>query len=103
MIKLIQNITGANDGKQHKDNHINITQYIESNKEHIFNLGEKHYENLLEVLVNNAIDTAANSSSNPTLLLPQSSSTFPNSFDQIDTFRKEESESFDNSKGDIAD
>jgi hypothetical protein len=50
----------------------------------------------------NSINSTS-SSLNPTLSLPQSSSTFPNSFDQIDTFRKEESESFDNSKGDIAD
>ena len=41
MVKLIQNITGANDDKQHKDNHINITQYFESNKDRILNLGEK--------------------------------------------------------------
>jgi hypothetical protein len=42
------------------------------------------------------MNTAAKSSYNPTLLLPQSSSTFPNSFDQSDTFRKEESEIYDN-------
>jgi hypothetical protein len=41
--------------------------------------------------------------SNPTLSLSQSSFTFQNSFDQIDIFRKEESESLDTSKGDIAD
>ncbi len=103
MIKLIQNISRANDGEQYKDNNNNITKYLELNKDRILNLGENNYENLVEALTNNAIDTAANSSSNPTLLLPQSSSTFPNSFDQIDTFRKQESESFDNTKGDIAD
>jgi mannitol-specific phosphotransferase system IIBC component len=36
MINLIQNITGANDDKQHKDNHINITQYFESNNYNSF-------------------------------------------------------------------
>ena len=63
MVKLIQNIRSANDGEQHKDNHINITQYIETNKDRILNLGEKNYENLVEVLTNNAIDTAAPSNS----------------------------------------
>jgi hypothetical protein len=33
MVKLIQNIAGANDGEQDKDNHINITQYFECNKD----------------------------------------------------------------------
>jgi hypothetical protein len=41
MVNLIQNITGANDDKQHKDNHINITQYFESSKDRILNLGGK--------------------------------------------------------------
>jgi hypothetical protein len=67
------------------------------------NLGEKNYENLIEAMANNAISSAATSCSDPALSLPQSSSTFSNSFDQTDTFRKEQSESFDNSKGDIAD
>jgi hypothetical protein len=103
VVKLIQNIPSANDGEQHKDNHINITQYFESNKDRILNLGQKNYENLVEAFTKNAIDIAASASLNLTLSLPQSSSTFPNSYDQIDTFRKEESESFDNSKDDIAD
>jgi hypothetical protein len=65
------------------------------------NLGEKHYQNLVKVLTNNAISSAATSCSDPTLSLQQSSSsTFSNSFDQIDTFRKNDSESFHNSKGD---
>ena len=65
----------------------------------------KRFENLVEELTNNGIDNAsASSSSNLLLSQPQSSSsTFSNSFDQIDSFRKEESESFHNSKGDIAD
>ncbi len=103
MINLIQNITSANDGEQHKDNHINITQYFESNKDRILNLVEKNYENLVEVLTNDAIKTAAVSSSNPTLSLPQSY-TFRDSFDQRDIYGIEKSESFHhNGKGDIAD
>ncbi len=79
MVKLIQNMSSANDGEQHKDNN-NIIKYLESNKDRILNLGEKNYENLVEALTNNAIDIA---SSNPTLSLPQSSSpTFPNLSDQ---------------------
>ena len=58
MVKLMQNITSANDGEQHKDNHINITQYFESNKDSILYLIEKHYESLVEVLTNNAINAA---------------------------------------------
>jgi len=103
MVKLIHNIPGANDGEQYKDNNNNITKYLELNKDRILNLGEKNYENLVEVLTNNAINSAVTSSPNPALSLPHSSSTFQNSFDQIDTLRKEESESFDNTKGDIAD
>jgi chromosome segregation ATPase len=57
MVKLIQNITGANDGEHYKDNHINITQYFESNKDRILNLGERNYENLVEGLTNNAISS----------------------------------------------
>jgi hypothetical protein len=37
------------------------------------------------------------------LSLPQSSSTFPNPYNQSDIRRKEESESSNNNKGDIAD
>jgi hypothetical protein len=64
MVKLIQNIPGVIDGEQHKHNHTNIYQYIESNKDRILNLGEKNYENLVEALTNNAV---ANTSPNPTL------------------------------------
>jgi hypothetical protein len=74
MVKLIQNIPRANDGEQYKDNYNIITNYLELNKDRILNLGEKNYENLVEVLTDNAIATT---SSNPTLLLPQSSSMFP--------------------------
>jgi hypothetical protein len=71
MVRLIQNIPCANDGEQHKDNDNSITQYLESNKYSILGLAEKNYENLVEVLTNSAINTAANSSYNPTLSLPQ--------------------------------
>jgi hypothetical protein len=101
MVKLIQNMPGANDGEQYKDNNNNITKYIEHNKNILIDLAEKNYENLVEALTNDSISRAAVSSSNSTLSVPRSSSTFSNSFDQIDIFRKEEPESFDNSKGDI--
>ena len=47
----------------------------ESNKDNILDLAEKHYENLVEALTNNAITIA---SSNPKPALPPSSSTFLN-------------------------
>jgi hypothetical protein len=104
MINLIQNIAGAHDGEQHKDNHINITKYFESNKDRILNLGEKNYENLVEALATNAIDAVgASSLSNPTLSLLQSSSpTFPDLSTQSYIFRIEESDTHHNSTGDIA-
>jgi transposase len=101
MVKLIHNIPSANDGEQHKDDNNNITKYLEFNKDSILYLTEKNYENLVEALTNNAINTAA--PSNPTLSLPQSSSTFANLSNQSDAYRIEESEIYDDSKGDIAD
>ena len=62
MVKLIQNMPSANDGEQYKDNNNNITKYLEHNKDLILNLGEKHYENLVEAFTKNAIDTAADAS-----------------------------------------
>ena len=104
MVKLIQNIQSANDGKQYKDNNDNynnnITKYLESNKDSILGLAEKNYENLVEILTNNSI---ANASSNPTLSLPSSSSTFQSLSNQSITNRIEEPKSYHNSKGDIAD
>jgi hypothetical protein len=73
MVKLIYNIPRVNDGKQRKDNDIDVTKYLEFNKDSTLNLTEKHYESLVEALTNNAI-AAAVSSSSSTLLLPQSSS-----------------------------
>jgi hypothetical protein len=83
MVKLIQNMPSANDNEQYKDNNNNITKYLELNDDRILNLAEKNYENLVGVLTNNAITTAASSFS-PTLSLPQLS-TFSNSFDHIST------------------
>jgi hypothetical protein len=106
LVKLIQNTPHANDSEQHNDNNNSITQYIESNKDVLLDLAEKNYENLVEVLANNAIDIAAfasSSSLNPTLSLPQSSSTLPSPLNQSDIYRIVESESFDNSKGDSDD
>jgi transposase len=102
MVKLIQNMPSANDGEQYKDNN-NIIKYLELNKDRILNLGEKNYENLVEELTNNAINTVADYSlSNPTLSLPQSSSpTFPDLFTQSYIFRIEESYTHHNSTGDI--
>jgi hypothetical protein len=60
MVNLIYNIPVANDGK---NKHNNITKYLEFNKDNFVDLAEKNYQNLVEALTNNAIDTA--SSSNP--------------------------------------
>ena len=63
----------------------------------------KNYENLVEALTNNAINAAC-ASLNPTLSLPQSSSTFNVCLDnQSDIFREEDPGNYHNSKGDIAD
>jgi hypothetical protein len=89
MANLIYSIPSGNNGEQHKDN--NNGKYLELNKDRMLNLGEKNYENLVEAFAKNAINVvdASSSSLNATLSLPQSSSsTFPNSFDQSDTFRK---------------
>jgi hypothetical protein len=103
MVKLIHNIPGANDGEQYKDNNYNIINYLELNKDRILNLGKKNHENLVEELTNNAIDTAATYSNSKLSLPSSSSSTFFTPPDQSDNYRKEESESFRHSKGDIAD
>ena len=95
MVKLIQNIPSANDGKQYIGN--NATKYLESYKDSILDLAEKNYENLVEELTNNTINSAVASSSNTTLSLPQPSSTFPNPFNQSDSHRIEESDTHHNS------
>ena len=69
MFKLIQNMPSANDSEQYKDNHINITKYLEHNKDRILNLGEKNCENLVEALTNKTIDAdTISSSSNPIVI-----------------------------------
>jgi F0F1-type ATP synthase gamma subunit len=68
IVKLIQNIPHANDGEQHKDNDINIINYLESNKDMILALTEKNYENLVEALTNDSVSSAAVYSSNSMLL-----------------------------------
>jgi hypothetical protein len=103
MTNLIHKIAITNDGQQHKDdNNNNAIKYLEVNKNSLSDLAEKHYENLVEALTNNAV---ANTSPNPTL--SSSSSTFPSSFDQSDIYRREESETYhndnDDNKLDIAD
>jgi hypothetical protein len=57
----------------------------------------------VEELTKSAINNTARASSNPQFLLPQSSSTFVNLSNQSDKYRIEESEIYDNSKGDITD
>jgi hypothetical protein len=103
MANLIHNIPTANDEYHRDNNNNNITKYFELNKNSLIDLAEKNYENLVEAFTKNAIHiaTSVSSSTNPTLSLPQSSSTFPNSFDQIDIYGIEESENYHNSKGDI--
>ena len=101
IVKLIYNIASANNGKQHKNNNNNIANYFKANKHTLLDLAEKHYENLVEVLTNNAITTATDSSSNFISSLPQSSSTFPNAFDQINTYKIEEPDTHHNSNGNI--
>ena len=103
MTNLIHKIATTNDGQQHKDdNNNNAIKYLEVNKNSLSDLAEKHYENLVEALTNNAV---ANTSPNPTL--SSSSSAFPSSFDQSDIYRREEPETYHNdnndNKWDIAD
>jgi hypothetical protein len=104
IVKLIQNMQSTNDDEQHDDKNNNITQYIESNNDKILHLAEKHYESLVDTLTNNAMDTAAISSSSPRLSLPQSSSsTFSVPSDQSDIYGIEKSENFHNNKDDSDD
>jgi hypothetical protein len=88
MGKLIQNMPSPNDREQNKENN-NIVKYLESNKDSILGLAEKNYENIVEVLANNVINTTTHASSNPPFFLPQSSCTFPKLSNQSDTYRIE--------------
>ncbi|HKG30584.1 MAG TPA: hypothetical protein VKA91_04880 [Nitrososphaeraceae archaeon] len=105
MINIIYKILTANDSEQQKDdNNGNAIKYFESNKDNILDLAEKHFKNLVEALTNNAIALTAAASSNPGLLLPSSSSSkFLGQSNQSGPYRIEESESFRQNKGDIAD
>jgi len=98
MIDIIYKIPTANDGDHHKYNNDNTIKHLESNKYNILDLAEKHYENLVEALTNNAI-----ASSNPKPALPPSSSIFLNRSAHSDIYRIEEPEYFHHTKGHIAD
>jgi len=58
MVNLIHNIPSANDGEQYKENN-NIIKYLKSNKDSLLDLAEKNYENLVETLTNDAVNSAA--------------------------------------------
>jgi hypothetical protein len=60
MVKLIYSISSANNGEEYNNN---IIKYLESNKDSILYLTEKNYENLVEALINNVIDTVTTSTS----------------------------------------
>jgi hypothetical protein len=55
MIHIIYNIPGANNGEQCKDDNDNITNSLEFNKDSLLDLAQKHYEDLVEALTNDAI------------------------------------------------
>jgi len=64
---------------------------LEFNSDTLLDLVEKNYQNLVDTLTNNAIDTAiaaGSSPSNPILSLPQSSLTFPSLSNQSDKSTK---------------
>ena len=82
-----------------------LSSHIVGYKEMILDKANRLYDSLLHHLTNSIMDNIGGStcSSNPTQLSPQSSCTFPNLANQNDTHRKEESESYYHSKGDISD
>ena len=55
LLNLIYSISSANNGEQYNNN---IIKYLEFNKDRIMDLAEKNYQNLIEVLTNNAINNA---------------------------------------------
>ena len=96
MIDTVYKILAVNDREQDEDINNNAIEYFEVNKDRILDLTEKNYENLLEELTNNVMNTAANSSYNHTLSLPQSSpSIFKSPSNQSDIYRIEESDIYD--------
>ena len=104
MVKLNQNMSSPNDGEQHKDNNANnnIVKYRESNTDNILDLAEKHYENIVESLTNNAINTAATSLLLQSRIIVAAFIIHIPKLRSNDTYRIEESESFHNIEGDIA-
>jgi hypothetical protein len=66
-------------------------------------LAEKNYNNIVEALTKDAIDTALSPPNSASSSLLQSSSTFPNLSNQRDMDRMDNSESFLQNKSDIAD
>ena len=55
LVNVIHKIPTMNDSEQRKDNDINITKYLEFNKDNLLDLAKKNYEDLVEVLTNNAM------------------------------------------------
>ena len=101
LVNLIHNMPISKVNRHDDNNNNNISKYLESNKDRIMDLAKKNYENLVEALTNNSIDTVA-CSSNSTLPL-HSSAAFSRPSNQSDPDRIKEPEIYHNSKGDIAD
>jgi hypothetical protein len=96
MIDTIYKILAVNDYEQDEDINNNAIEYFEVHKDRILDLTEKHYESILEELTNNVMISAANSSYNHTLSLPQSSPSISKSAsNQSDIYRIEESDIYD--------
>jgi hypothetical protein len=91
LVRLIQNMTTANDGEHNKDNNNNIIKYFEFNMDSLLDLAKKNYENLVEVLTNSNITML-----HMLLLIPVFAAEvviyIPNLSNQNDTYRLEESE-----------
>jgi hypothetical protein len=104
MINIIYKIPTANNSDKHKDiNNDNVIKHLESNKDSILDLAEKHYEYLVEALTNNAISVEDYSlSSSPDNTMLSSSSTFPTQLNQSNTYRIDDSGIYHNTKDDIA-
>jgi hypothetical protein len=91
----LQHTPSANNGEQHKDNkhnNNNIANYFKPNKHTQLDLAKKNNENLVEVLICNAIDKAADYS-HPKLSMPSSSRFNSDPFNQNGTYKIEKSES----------
>ena len=62
----MQSSNNNDDSSYNNNNNDNITNYLEANKDILLDLVEKHYENLVESLTNNAINADDTSSSDLT-------------------------------------